>query len=79
MVFATVSSKGQITLPIMARRMLGIKNYDKVSIKTENGRIILQAVPDILYHSGSAGKAYSISEEKKALKEYVSKKQASGK
>ena len=74
--FATVSSKGQITLPVMARRILGIKKYDKVSIETEKGKIILKPVPDILYYSGSAGKAYSVSEEKKALKEYVAKKQA---
>ena len=56
----------------MARRILGIKNHDKVSIETEKGKIILKPVPDILYYSGSAGKAYSVSEEKKALKAYVS-------
>jgi bifunctional DNA-binding transcriptional regulator/antitoxin component of YhaV-PrlF toxin-antitoxin module len=60
----------------MARRILGIKNHDKVSIETEKGKIILKLVPDILHYSGSAGKAYSIAEDKKALKDYVAKRQS---
>ena len=79
MVFATVSSKGQITLPISARRALGIKEYDKVCIETEKDRITIKSVPNILSYSGSVGKASSLIQEKRALKNYFAKRQSAKK
>ena len=79
MVFATVSSKGQITIPISARRFLGIKEYDRVCIETEKDRITIKSAPNILSYSGSVGKASSLIQEKKALKDYVAKRRSARK
>lgn len=38
MEIATVSSKGQITIPISVRKKLKLKGGDKVVIQEENGR-----------------------------------------
>lgn len=35
---ATISSKGQITIPVSVRRKLKLKTGDKVVIQEENGR-----------------------------------------
>ncbi|MFZ2656104.1 MAG: AbrB/MazE/SpoVT family DNA-binding domain-containing protein [Victivallales bacterium] len=72
MFISTVSSKGQITLPASARAVLGIRKHDKVCIETCKDRITIKSVPSILSFSGSAGKAFSSAEEKKAVKEHVS-------
>ena len=38
----TVSSKGQITIPLKVRQRLGVKPGDKVQFVIEEGRAILQ-------------------------------------
>ena len=43
-----VSKKGQVTLPIEARRALGIKPRDQVQFKLEDGRLILQTAASAL-------------------------------
>jgi AbrB family looped-hinge helix DNA binding protein len=57
MTVATVSSKGQITLPSAARREAGIKLRDRVYIESRNGEIIVRPVPDLMVFKGFAGKA----------------------
>jgi len=39
---ATVSSKGQITIPAWARRRLGIGPGDRVVLREEEGRLVLE-------------------------------------
>jgi antitoxin PrlF len=41
---STISSKGQITVPIEVRRRLGLRSGDQVEFIEENGRTILQPV-----------------------------------
>ncbi len=56
---ATVTSKGQITIPIKIRRHLGIKAKDKVVfVVDDNGDVWLQLpkYPDIASLRGVAGK-----------------------
>jgi AbrB family looped-hinge helix DNA binding protein len=36
---SSVSPKGQVTIPIELRRMLGLKPKDKVAFTVENGRV----------------------------------------
>jgi AbrB family looped-hinge helix DNA binding protein len=43
---ATVSSKGQITIPASFREMLGIKKNDKVSLSIEDGTVVISKQPD---------------------------------
>jgi len=43
---STISSKGQITVPIEVRRSLGVKPGDRVEFAIENGRTFLKPVRD---------------------------------
>jgi len=45
---ATVTSKGQITLPKAVRDALGLHAGDEVLFRVERGRAILAKVPDFL-------------------------------
>lgn len=45
---ATVTSKGQITLPKAVRDALGLHAGDEVLFRVEQGRAILAKVPDFL-------------------------------
>jgi len=57
MTVATVSSKGQITLPAAARREAGINLHDRVYIESRNGEIVVRPIPDLMKFKGFAGKA----------------------
>ncbi len=51
---SSVSPKGQITIPVEIRRMLGVKPKDKVRFTVEDGRVELKPAPsglDELYMS----------------------------
>ena len=41
---STISSKGQVTVPVEVRRRLGIKEGDRVEFVTEDGRIYLRPI-----------------------------------
>ena len=41
---SSVSPKGQVTLPIEIRRMLGVKPRDKVAFSVENGEVRITPV-----------------------------------
>ena len=43
-VSSTISSKGQITVPIEVRRRLGVKQGDRVEFVVEDGKTILRPV-----------------------------------
>jgi|GEM_PF-788655 len=49
----TVTQKGQITLPLILRKMLAIKPYDRVLVKISDGRITIEPVKDILDLAGA--------------------------
>jgi AbrB family looped-hinge helix DNA binding protein len=67
MTVATVSSKGQITLPAAARREAGIRPHERVIIETRNGEIIVRAVPELMKFKGFAGKALPRKVEQEAM------------
>ena len=50
---ATVTSKGQITLPKAVREALGLEAGDEVLFRVQRGRAILAKVPDFLDLQGS--------------------------
>lgn len=50
---ATVTSKGQITLPKSVRDALGLKTGDRVLFRVHKGRAVLAKVPDFLDLAGS--------------------------
>lgn len=50
---ATVTSKGQITVPKAVRDALGLKKGDRVFFRVHKGRAVLAKVPDFLSLAGS--------------------------
>jgi AbrB family looped-hinge helix DNA binding protein len=71
MTVATVSSKGQITLPAAARREAGINLHDRVYIESRNGEIVVRPVPDLMKFKGFAGKALPREVEKEIMERSV--------
>lgn len=45
--YATITSKGQITLPVAARRALGLHEGQKLGIRIEGTTLVIDAPPDI--------------------------------
>lgn len=61
---SSVSPKGQVTLPAEMRRALGIRTRDKVTLRLENDRIILEpATSKITQFFGMAPKLEGITVE----------------
>lgn len=50
---ATVTSKGQVTIPKVVRDVLGIKPGDEVIFRVEGDRAVLARTPDFLALAGS--------------------------
>lgn len=64
MAFATVSSKGQITLPAALRQSLGIQLHDRVAIERKNGMIVVTRVPGLFEFEGFLEKTFTPEEER---------------
>lgn len=45
--YATITSKGQITLPVEARRALGLRQGQKVEVRIEGTSLVIDAPLDI--------------------------------
>jgi AbrB family looped-hinge helix DNA binding protein len=67
MAVSTISTKGQITLPVRMRRELGLEPKARVSVAMEDGAIVIRPVPDIFALAGFAGKAGTREEERRAM------------
>jgi AbrB family looped-hinge helix DNA binding protein len=64
---STLSTKGQITLPISYRRKLGMKPHDRVMIELEDRAIVVKPAPNLLDFKKFAGKALSPEEEARRM------------
>ena len=49
----TVTSKGQITIPTEVRRALSLKEKDKVIVRLEGNRAVIEKIPPLLALKGS--------------------------
>ena len=67
MAVATVSTKGQITLPVQIRKELGIRPHDKVTIESSSGSIVIRRARDFFEWEGFLGKGFSAEEEREAM------------
>jgi len=56
MSIATVSSKGQITLPAKMRRRLGVNPHSRISIEQRGLEIVIKPLPRLLDLEGFLGK-----------------------
>ena len=50
---ATVTSKGQVTLPVAVRRALSIRAGDRLAFSVSGDHVIVTAAPDFLSMAGS--------------------------
>jgi len=57
----SITSQGQITIPARIRKLLGLNKYPKATVHTENKKIIIEPIPNILTMGGLL--------KKKAIKE----------
>ncbi len=64
---STVSSKGQITLPAKARRVVGIRPCDRVMIEVEDDRIVIRPIKDFMELAGFLGEAHTPLRERKDM------------
>ncbi len=67
MSIATVSSKGQITLPAQARRACGLNLHDRVLIETRGKEIVIRAAGNLMEWAGFLGTARPPREERTAM------------
>ena len=52
MQLATVTQKGQVTIPINIRNFLGLKPYSRVGFSRMNSKVVLESTPDIMDLAG---------------------------
>lgn len=65
---ATVTSKGQITIPVSIRKKYGLHPNDKVDFIVEGERIILVPVKTLRDFRGAVGKSGDLEQERQAAK-----------
>jgi looped-hinge helix DNA binding domain, AbrB family len=53
----TITQKGQITIPIEIRRLLGVGPKDKVAFIVEDGRVRLKRTPSVVERTAGAFKS----------------------
>ena len=68
MTVATLSSKGQITLPAAARRLLDLHAGDRIVIETHDEQIVMRRAQDFLSWKGRLGKARPREQECQAMR-----------
>ena len=49
----TLTQKGQITLPVQIRRLLGLQTRDKVIVQVIDNQVVVKSPKDILDMAGS--------------------------
>ena len=73
MATATISGKGQVTLPVRMRRQLGLQPKDAVTIETIGDAIVIKRAADFFALKGFLGKAVSPNAEAGRMREAVSR------
>ena len=68
---ATISIKGQLTLPARMRRKLGIQPKDRVTIEQTDDAIVIRKAGDLFHYKGFLGKPLPANEERKRMQEAV--------
>jgi AbrB family looped-hinge helix DNA binding protein len=75
MTIATISAKGQITLPVAARKAAGMSTHDRVVVEVRDRTITIRPARDVTAFRGFLGKAASRRVERAAVMRHVSERQ----
>jgi bifunctional DNA-binding transcriptional regulator/antitoxin component of YhaV-PrlF toxin-antitoxin module len=49
----SITSQGQITIPAVMQRQLGIKRFKKALVRVENKKIVVEPLPDFINLAGA--------------------------
>lgn len=49
----SITSQGQITIPAVFRRLLGLDQYRKASVSAVDNKIVVEPIPDLMSLAGS--------------------------
>lgn len=73
----SITSQGQVTIPVSIRRHLGLRPSDKVEFLKENGRVYIKPSKDFLQLKGTlkSKRKYTDSELDKLILEQVAHEQ----
>lgn len=52
----SITSQGQITIPAVFRRLLGLDQYQKAIVHTEDNKIVVEPIPDLMSLAGTLQK-----------------------
>jgi bifunctional DNA-binding transcriptional regulator/antitoxin component of YhaV-PrlF toxin-antitoxin module len=75
MVVTSISSKGQVTLPVQLRRQAGLELKDRILIEVQDGQLIIRKAGDIMGLKGFLGKGAGSKAEQKKMQQFVSRHQ----
>jgi len=73
MSIANVSSKGQITIPVHARRALGIKPNSRVILEVGEHSMVVRPAPDFFALKGFLGRSLPPEEARRRMAEGVAR------
>ena len=73
MSIANVSSKGQITIPVDARRALGIKPNGRVIVEVGEDALVIRPAPDFFALKGFLGRSLPPEEARRRMAEGVAR------
>jgi bifunctional DNA-binding transcriptional regulator/antitoxin component of YhaV-PrlF toxin-antitoxin module len=67
--YVTITSQGQITIPIAFRKKFGLDKATKAIIKADGDSVVIESIPDIRSLQGifKTHKRLSVAEEKKLI------------
>ncbi len=76
--YVTITSQGQITIPIDIRRALGLEKAGKAVVREDAGKMVVEPVPDILSFYGvfASKKRGSRVAERRAFEDALAKGEA---
>ena len=72
MPIATLSAKGQITLPARLRKSLGMRPHDRLVVETAGDAIVIRRTADFFELEGFLGKSLPAEEERRRMMQAVS-------
>jgi AbrB family looped-hinge helix DNA binding protein len=71
-----VTSKGQVTIPVVVRQLLGLKKNDKVAFKVENGAVTVEPAKATLQAAYGAVAPITRPEDFERISEIAQEEQA---
>lgn len=76
--FVTITSQGQMTIPVDIRRALGLQKGAKAVVRTDEGKMVLEPTRDILSLRGvfQSKKRVSFRTTRKAFEEALARGEA---